>query len=360
MDLLATIAGIALSVALFPQAYRIYRNKSGENISLLAFGLVAIGSFVWIIYGLYLENGPIILSFLARFAAAALVLALVVRYMRRAFVPEEYRGIRRELQTALDRQQFRLYYQPEKSLLSGKIVGLEALLRWQHPRRGLLNPDKFIKAAEATSLDGPIGEWVLREACKQIVHWRNSGTPITIRVNLSGGQFSHPNLPMTVATALSDYGADPGSLCLEITESVLMDDTEGTMFVLKALRAQGVRLSIDDFGIEYSSLSYLKRFPLDNLKIDRSFVRDMDKNPEDLAIVTATISMAQALGLTVTAEGIENAKQLGQLRKLGCDHAQGNYLYAAMPLDQLQKLRELAQLRKVGQATRRKRPVKRR
>lgn len=254
------------------------------------------------------------------------------------------------LRTACDKKEFRIFYQPEKSLKTGEIVGVEALLRWQRPGHGLVFPKDFIGLAEQTGMIVRIGEWVLEEACRQIVEWEKSGTPTVIRVNLSGRQFAEVSLARTVARILKATGADPARLCLEITESVLMEDTAATMSILKGLRKLGVRLAIDDFGTVYSSLSYLKRFPLDNLKIDRSFVTGVATKAEDAAIIAATISMAHALGLVVTAEGVETKQQLEKLRKLGCDNVQGHWFYPALPVEKLESLRELSMIRKVVQA----------
>jgi diguanylate cyclase (GGDEF)-like protein len=233
-----------------------------------------------------------------------------------------------ELRLAILRKEFRLYYQPTMSLDTGRATLVEALVRWEHPVRGLVPPDQFIPIAEDTRLIVPIGGWVLRQACRDIAAWR-AGHPeladLQVSVNLSACQFADDDLVASVAAALADAGLDPDALWLEITESVVMDGVESTIETLLALKALGVHLSIDDFGTGYSSLSYLKRFPIDVLKIDRSFVDGFGTDAEDEAIVTAVVRLAQALGLSTVAEGIENTRQLVGLSELGCDAGQGYY-----------------------------------
>lgn len=236
-----------------------------------------------------------------------------------------------DLRWALERQEFVLHYQPIISLLGGKIVGVEALLRWQHPRRGLIGPTEFIPIAEETGLIVPIGEWVLRTACTQAKRWHDAGLPaVSVAVNLSARQLRHPNINTVISKILVETGLDPKCLELELTESSLMEDVVETTSALKELDALGVCLSIDDFGTGYSSLSYLKRFPISNLKIDRSFVRDITTNPNDAAIATAIIAMAHHMNLHVTAEGIETSEQLAFLRPYHCDGMQGHLFSAAV------------------------------
>jgi diguanylate cyclase (GGDEF)-like protein/PAS domain S-box-containing protein len=245
------------------------------------------------------------------------------------------------LRRALVRQQFRVYYQPIVALESNKIAGVEALLRWEHPQRGLLLPEEFISIAEETGLIVKIGQWVLREAGKQARIWqeRYPGTPpLTISVNLSAREFFHPRL---VAEVLDESDIDPASLQLEITEGALTTNgTYSTDRTLRNLKRMGVQLAIDDFGLGYSSLSYLKRFPVDFLKIDRSFIAGLGGEPDgvstkDTEIVKAMIELTHALGLQVIAEGVENAEQLTWLRQMKCDLAQGNYFSEPLPSEAL-------------------------
>ena len=238
------------------------------------------------------------------------------------------------LHRALDRGEFRVFYQPVISLSEGRCIGAEALVRWQHPERGLVAPYEFITLAEETGLIVPLGAWVLEEACRQVARWQRdfrADDSFIVSVNLSARQLAQPDLVASVANALERAGADARNLCLEITESVLMDDAEGTIGSITALKSLGVKLSIDDFGTGYSSLGYLKRFPVDSVKVDQSFVDGLGSDPEDSAIVAAVISLGHALGLTVVAEGVESAEQLEELIALGCDQAQGFFFAPAQP-----------------------------
>jgi diguanylate cyclase (GGDEF)-like protein/PAS domain S-box-containing protein len=237
------------------------------------------------------------------------------------------------LRRALERRELRIFYQPIIELRTGAIDGIEALLRWEHPERGLLNPDEFITVAEETGLIVPIGAWVLDQACRQVQRWQAeipSLVPLRLSVNLSGRQLGHAKLVEDVAAVLAETGIDPALVELEITESVLMDDVEMSQETLGALHGLGVKLAVDDFGTGYSSLSYLRRFPVDLLKVDRSFVEVLDAAPgelsDDSAIVAAIVTLSHALGLTAVAEGVESAAQLAMLRQLGCDRAQGFYM----------------------------------
>jgi diguanylate cyclase (GGDEF)-like protein len=225
------------------------------------------------------------------------------------------------LRGALARGELRLHYQPEVDLASGRVEAVEALLRWQHPDRGLLAPGEFIAVAEDTGLIVPIGEWVIREACRQAIAW--SDPLVTMRVNLSARQLRDPGVVDVVRDALQQSGLPAGELCLELTESVLMQDVRHSSAVLADLRALGVRLALDDFGTGYSSLAYLRQLRVDRLKIDRSFMPELAARPAEQTIVAAIVAMAHSLGLPVTAEGIETAEQLEQVRALGCDAAQG-------------------------------------
>lgn len=232
------------------------------------------------------------------------------------------------LRRALERNELCLYYQPRVAVDGERIVGFEALLRWKHPDLGFVSPAQFIPLAEETGLIVPIGEWVLREACRQAKAWQDAGaTPVRMAVNLSTVQFTQPNLPQVVRDALASSGLAADWLELELTESTVMRDAGAAVETLARLKAAGVHLSIDDFGTGYSSLAYLKRFPIDALKIDQSFIRESTTNPDDAAIVTSILLMAKSLKLGVVAEGVETASQLAFLRVLQCDEVQG-YLFS--------------------------------
>ena len=239
-----------------------------------------------------------------------------------------------ELRGAVPRSEFTLYYQPVIDLASNRVMGLEALIRWQHPTRGLLPPADFIDLTEETGLIVPIGQWVLREACRQACLWDGAlpqESPLVISVNLSAKQVQHPAFLDEVTDILRQSGLPPSRLMLEITESLLMDEEPGTLKTLLALRELGIRLALDDFGTGYSALNYLKRFPADTLKIDRSFVRGVGERPEDTAIVQAVITVAKSLQLRVAAEGIETEEQAEQLRIMGCDYGQGFFFARPLP-----------------------------
>jgi diguanylate cyclase (GGDEF)-like protein/PAS domain S-box-containing protein len=249
--------------------------------------------------------------------------------------------IERELRHALERKELALHYQPVVSLRSGEISGLEALVRWQHPERGLLDPAEFVSIAEDSGLIEPIGRWVQERACRQILEWheqRPDARPFDVAVNLSARQVAHRDLPATVAEIVARTGLDPVHLRLEITESVLVEESASAIASLEALNEIGVRLVLDDFGTGYSSLAYLNRFPFHALKIDRSFVDVLGIEQERTAIVEAIIGMARALSLEVIAEGVETEVQLAELRRLGCDYAQGHLFHAAMPEAEVSRL----------------------
>ncbi len=232
------------------------------------------------------------------------------------------------LHRALERAELRVHYQPVVSLHDRSCIGAEALVRWAHPDRGLLEPAQFIDLAEETGLIVPVGRWVIEEACRRSLEWRaEHGPGFVVSVNLSSRQLSNPDLAEHVRSALDETGADAAGLCFEITENVLMDDAEAAMGAITALKRLGVGLSIDDFGTGYSSLGYLKRFPVGAVKVDRSFIDGLGSDSEDSAIVAAVIGLGHALGLTVIAEGVETDRQLSELAALGCDAAQG-YLFA--------------------------------
>jgi len=242
------------------------------------------------------------------------------------------------LHRAVERGEFRVFYQPVVCLRSRLPMGAEALVRWQHPERGLVGPDEFIGLAEETGLIVPIGNHVLRDACLQAQRWRAArpdGPPLCIKVNLSARQFAHPSLVGVVAGILGESGIDPASVYLEITESVLMEDAESTSAALRELKSLGVSLAVDDFGTGYSSLLYLKRFPVDELKIDRTFVAGLLGNADDEAIVAAIVSLAHSLGLKAVAEGVESTGQLTRLQELGCDIGQGYHFGRPMPADSM-------------------------
>jgi diguanylate cyclase (GGDEF)-like protein len=233
-----------------------------------------------------------------------------------------------DLRRALKNDEFVLEYQPKLDLATRALVGVEALIRWEHPTRGRISPATFIPIAEQSGLILPIGRWVLREACTQAAAWchvLDGAGSFMVSVNLSARQFMDPNLVEDVSSILVQTGLNPACLGLEITESAVMDDVELARSRLQELKGLGVGLGVDDFGTGYSSMAYLKRFPLDVLKIDRSFVNGLGSSAEDRAIVAATITLAHALGLRVVAEGIETEEQLTELQRLGCDVAQGYF-----------------------------------
>ena len=230
------------------------------------------------------------------------------------------------LRRALERNEFVLHYQPQVDLQSGEIVGVEALIRWIHPQLGMVSPSDFIPVAEETGVIVPIGEWVLREACRDLKRWHEQGYPLRVAVNLSGRQLKEGALVVTVLATLREVGVEPNWLELELTESMLMDASTDIVDRLHALTDAGIQLAIDDFGTGYSSMSYLKTFPVRALKVDRSFVRGLPQNPEDAAITRAIIAMARSLKMEIVAEGIETQEQSDFLRANGCDKSQG-YLY---------------------------------
>ncbi|MBU2641163.1 MAG: EAL domain-containing protein [Gammaproteobacteria bacterium] len=239
------------------------------------------------------------------------------------------------LRRALERNELVLFYQPKIELASGRMIGVEALIRWQHPEWGLVSPARFIPLAEETGLILPIGEWALREACQQAAAWRAQGQTLTVAVNLAARQFRQPALAARVAAILAETGLDAAALELEITESAMMHDPQQVTATLSELKRIGVRIAIDDFGTGYSSLGYLKLFPVDVLKIDQTFIRDAPTHSRDAAIVRVIIEMARALELQVVAEGVETAAHLDFVQAMGCDLAQG-YLFAKpMPASEL-------------------------
>ena len=249
----------------------------------------------------------------------------------------------RELRAAVEREEFIVYFQPEIDLRQNTLAGIEALVRWNHPRTGLIFPNDFIPLAEETGLIVPIGEQVLRQVCSQTSIWRSFASSHNLRkkicswVNLSARQFALPSLVDTIASILQHTGTSPEELCVEITEHVIMEDMRASIHTLERLKELGIRLGIDDFGTGYSSLQYLKQFPVDILKIDRCFIQELGENPEDTSIVKTVIELGHALGLEVVAEGVETHKQLEQLRIFQCDTAQGYLFSRPVPTDTLIK-----------------------
>jgi len=257
------------------------------------------------------------------------------------------------LRGALERRELSLHYQPQVDLASGALVGMEALLRWHHPELGQVPPDRFIPVAEDSGLINPIGAWVLQEACRQSMAWQAVGFPrIIMAVNVSGVQFRQPDLVELVGASLAESGLAAGDLEIEMTESVLMQGADATVEVLRQLKALGVQIAIDDFGTGYSSLGYLKRFPIDKLKIDRSFVRDLATDLDDAALASAIIAMAHRLRLKVIAEGVETPDQLRFLRHEGCNVAQGYHYSKPLPAEEVERLwREWPYLYDTARAT---------
>jgi EAL domain-containing protein (putative c-di-GMP-specific phosphodiesterase class I) len=244
-------------------------------------------------------------------------------------------SIETKLRRALERNEFTLHYQPQVDLVSGRIVSAEALIRWQHPEMGLVSPAMFVPLAEETGLIVPIGEWVLDAACTQTKAWLNAGfNNISIGVNLSARQFRQKNLLQIIEQSLRVNQLNSLHLELELTESMVMQDPEVTIHILNQLKQLGIRLSLDDFGTGYSSLSYLRRFPIDVLKVDQSFIRDVTTNADDACITSSIISLAHGLQLSVIAEGVETREQLRYLKQQKCDVMQGYYFSRPLPADQ--------------------------
>jgi diguanylate cyclase (GGDEF)-like protein/PAS domain S-box-containing protein len=255
--------------------------------------------------------------------------AMNVRAVERQFIEEN-------LRSALDRQEFAVHYQPKIDLKTGRCSGVEALARWTHPIRGAIPPGQFIPVAEDCGLILPIGHWVLRESCKQAKAWMDAGVALpTVAVNISAMEFRAPHFLEGVFAVLKETGLNPSALELELTESVLMKHADSTGAILKALKAEGIHLAVDDFGTGYSSLSYLGRFPIDTLKIDQSFVRQISSTSDQTSLVTAVISMGRSLDLLVVAEGVETQEELSFLLDQRCDEAQGNYFSRPVPPEQI-------------------------
>jgi len=240
-----------------------------------------------------------------------------------------------ELRDAIEQNQLVLYYQPTVNLATRTVFGVEALVRWQHPQRGLIPPDQFIGLAEQTGLIHPLARWVLETAMQQCVGWLKAGFDLTMSVNLSARNLVDQKLPKTAASLLRSSGVAPHRIRTEITESAIMTDPAGAGEVLAKLHGIGLRLSIDDFGTGYSSLSHLRKLPVDEIKVDRSFVSTMNHNEDDATIVRSTIEMAHHLGLEVVAEGVETPEGLNRLIEMGCDAAQGYYFSRPLPAGEL-------------------------
>jgi len=261
-------------------------------------------------------------------------------------------SLENDLRKALERREFVLHYQAQMDLRTGKIPGMEALIRWLHPDRRLIPPGEFIPLSEETGLVVPIGQWALNAACEQNKALQAAGLPpMRVSVNLSGRQILDPQLPETVARILKDTGLDPKYLEVELTESILIQNQKTVLNTLHALREMGIQVSLDDFGTGYSSLSYLNRFPVDTLKIDKSFVENIPVNSDNVALIKAIIAMAHSLKLKVLAEGVENEQQLVFLREEGCDEIQGNLFSPPVPIEALEKLLREKNHRPGGKAT---------
>jgi EAL domain-containing protein (putative c-di-GMP-specific phosphodiesterase class I) len=244
----------------------------------------------------------------------------------------ERRSIEESLRRALERQELAVHYQPKIDLMTGAITGAEALVRWSHPSRGSISPAQFIPIAEECGLITPIGNWVLRQACEQARAWIDAGLPrATVAVNVSVVQFQDENFLNGLLAILGDTGLDPSLLELELTETGLMRRVESTAAILRILRSRGVRVSLDDFGTGHSSLSYLRTLPIDSIKIDQSFVRQINTRDDGASIVTAVITMGRSLKLRIIAEGVETREELDFLRALRCDEAQGYYFSRPVP-----------------------------
>jgi len=257
------------------------------------------------------------------------------------------RELEMDLRKALATEQFELHYQPLVTLKTNEVNGFEALLRWNHPTRGLISPADFIPIAEETGLIVPLGEWVLKAACNEAVDWPEH---IKVAVNLSPAQLNCRNLVSMVTSALDESGMPPHRLQLEITETVLLQNTFTTLATLHELRKMGVQIALDDFGTGYSSLSYLRSFPFDKIKIDRSFIQDLSNGAEPLAIVNAVAGLAKCLNMTSTAEGVETQQQMDVLQSIGCTEMQGYLFSHARPASEIRRFFGQGQVEKAGAA----------
>jgi diguanylate cyclase (GGDEF)-like protein len=243
-----------------------------------------------------------------------------------------------ELRRALEREEFTLFYQPKYLLATRKPSGAEALLRWNHPERGMVSPDEFIPVLEETGLIVPVSEWVIERACKDLAAWRRAACEMAVSINLSARQFRQAHLHERIKALVGSAGMDARLIEMEITESHLMQDPDHAILVMRALCDAGMRIAVDDFGTGYSSLAYLTRFPINALKIDRSFVRDMSRDKSDATIVRTIVEMAHSLGFTVIAEGVETEEQAHLLQLLRCEQAQGYFFARPMPSEDLMRL----------------------
>ena len=279
------------------------------------------------------------------------------------YVPEINANLRErmtllgELRNADPGRDFVLHYQPQVNLRSGEVFAVEGLIRWRHPRFGLAPPAKFIPIAEESGLIVPIGDWALREACRQNKAWQDAGLPpIVVSVNVSARQFRENHIVCAVAQALAESALEPKYLELELTESLVMQDVDRAIETMKELRGLGVRLSIDDFGTGYSSLSALKRFPVERLKIDRSFIQDLPGDEDDCAVASAVISLGQKLNLRVIAEGVETAQQVAFLRDNHCDEIQGFHFSRPVVADAIPALLLRSAVAAPPRSSRKRRP----
>ena len=294
---------------------------------------------------LYPEDGASVEALLAHADAAMYAAKHQGRGSVQRYLPGMHAGIEdrvqmeSELHQAIELKQFELYYQPKVDTRTGVVRSAEALIRWVHPSRGLVSPADFIPLAEECGLIGAIGEWVIREACRQARAWQEEGVPsLRISVNLSASQFREVGLVDSIRRALDDVGLVARYLEVELTESAVMSDPEQSVAILEQLSAMGVLVSVDDFGTGYSSMSYLRRFPIDKLKIDRVFINEIASRPEDASIVRAIVSLAHSLNLKVVAEGVETSAQLDFLKTAGCDEYQGYHYSRPLPADQFERL----------------------
>jgi diguanylate cyclase (GGDEF)-like protein len=294
---------------------------------------------------LYPEDGASIEALLAHADAAMYAAKHQGRGSVQRYLPGMHAGIEdrvqmeSELHQAIELKQFELHYQPKVDTRTGVVRSAEALIRWAHPSRGLVSPADFIPLAEECGLIGAIGEWVIREACRQARAWQEEGVPsLRISVNLSASQFREVGLVDSIRRALDDVGLPARYLEVELTESAVMSDPEQSVAILEQLSAMGVLVSVDDFGTGYSSMSYLRRFPIDKLKIDRVFINEIASRPEDASIVRAIVSLAHSLNLKVVAEGVETPAQLDFLKTAGCDEYQGYHYSRPLPADQFERL----------------------
>jgi predicted signal transduction protein with EAL and GGDEF domain len=310
----------------------------------VSIGGIDVHTSVSIGIAIYPADGASIEALLAHADAAMYSAKQQGRGNVQCFAPGMHAGTERvqlesDLHSALAEKQFVLYFQPKVDMRNGMIRSAEALIRWMHPTRGAISPADFIPLAEECGLIGAIGEWVIREACRQARAWQNDGLPpLRISVNLSASQFRDSGLVNTIRRALDDAGLQARYLEVELTESAVMSDPEQSIAILEQLSRMGVLVSVDDFGTGYSSMSYLRRFPIDKLKIDRVFINEIASRPEDASIVRAIVSLAHSLSLKVVAEGVETTAQLNFLQAAGCDEYQGYHFSHPLPAGEFEQL----------------------